>query len=78
LKDYYAVLGIAPDSDEVVVRAAYKALMLKYHPDTSSVAGAGARAAAINEAFNVLGDPRRRASYDSERAASAAAGRTKN
>jgi curved DNA-binding protein CbpA len=74
MKDYYAVLGIAPGSDEVVVRAAYKALMLKYHPDTSKASGASAKAAAINEAFSVLGDSQRRASYDAIRAARAPSG----
>jgi curved DNA-binding protein CbpA len=62
--DYYAVLGVSPVSDDVVIRAAFKALMLKYHPDTNKSADATHRAAAINEAFGVLGDPQRRAAYD--------------
>ncbi|UYY59869.1 J domain-containing protein [Sphingomonas sp. S2-65] len=66
--DYYAVLGVSPMSDEVVIRAAFKALMLKYHPDTNKNADATQRAAAINEAFGVLGDSQRRAAYDASRA----------
>ncbi|WP_242152570.1 J domain-containing protein [Sphingomonas sp. BAUL-RG-20F-R05-02] len=65
--DYYAVLGVSAASDEVVIRAAFKALMLKYHPDTNRSPDATARAAAINEAFSVLGDPERRAAYDASR-----------
>lgn len=66
--DYYAVLGVSSTSDDVVIRAAFKALMLKYHPDTNRGADATQRAAAINEAFSVLGDPQRRAAYDASRA----------
>ncbi len=62
--NYYAVLGVSPVSDDVVIRAAFKALMLKYHPDTNKSADATQRAAEINEAFSVLGDPQRRATYD--------------
>lgn len=66
--DYYAVLGVSGTSDDVVIRAAYKALMLKYHPDTNKSLDATVRAAAINEAFAVLGNAERRAAYDASRA----------
>lgn len=52
--DYYAVLGLSPVSDDVVIRAAFKALMLKYHPDTNKSADATQRAAAINGACRLL------------------------
>lgn len=65
--DHYATLGIAPTSDDVVVRAAFKALMLKYHPDTNTSADAHARAAKINAAYEVLRDPKSRADYDAKR-----------
>ncbi|WP_103965400.1 J domain-containing protein [Nitrosomonas ureae] len=32
-KDYYAILGVTPLADNVVIRAAYKALAQRYHPD---------------------------------------------
>jgi curved DNA-binding protein CbpA len=32
-KDYYAILGLTPSAEEVVIRAAYKALAQRYHPD---------------------------------------------
>lgn len=67
--DYYAVLGIAPESDEVVVQASYKALMRKYHPDTNKDPAATARATAINQAYAVLSDPVARANYDFHRQA---------
>lgn len=63
-KNFYSVLGISVDSDDVVVRAAYKALMLKFHPDTNNNANATKRAAEINEAFQILGNASRRSAYD--------------
>lgn len=65
--DYYAVLGVAPTSDDVVIRAAYRALILKYHPDTNTDARSTLKAAQINDAFKVLSDARKRAEYDSRR-----------
>ena len=65
-KDYYASLGLTPSADAVVIRAAYKALAQRYHPDKSGVgqAQASARMAEINEAYSVLSDPGKRAEYD--------------
>jgi curved DNA-binding protein CbpA len=62
----YAVLNVAPDADPAVIEAAYKALMKKYHPDRLGGAHTGdeRRAAEINEAFQILRDPNRRAHYD--------------
>ena len=67
--DYYAALGLSPTSEDVVIRAAYKALMRRYHPDGNPSADAAARTRAINAAYAVLGDPDRRAEYDQSRAA---------
>lgn len=61
---YYAILNVAPTSDEVVIRAAYKALMRKFHPDTNKSADATKRAAAINQAYAILSDPVKRSAYD--------------
>jgi curved DNA-binding protein CbpA len=84
-KSLYAVLNVAPDADPAVIEAAYKALIKKYHPDMLAGAPGGdlRRAAEINEAFQVLRDPDRRARYDQDerarqdafrRAAAAASG----
>lgn len=62
--DHYAVLGLTPSADDVVVRAAWKALLRKHHPDANPDDPSGARAREINEAFAVLGKPEARASYD--------------
>ena len=68
--DYYAVLGVSPDADEAVVRAAWKALLRKYHPDTAQgVPDAAERTRAFNAAWAVLGNNNSRIAYDLQRAA---------
>jgi hypothetical protein len=63
-RSYYDVLNVAPDAELVVIEAAYRALMKKYHPDQGKAEAGGASAAEINEAFALLRDPERRADYD--------------
>ena len=65
--DYYAVLGLSPQADDVVIHAAWKALLRKHHPDTNASDHAAARAREINEAFAFLGKPDSRADYDRTR-----------
>lgn len=76
-KDYYGILGVLPDAEEIVVRAAYRALAQRYHPDRSPRASAdeaNARMAEINEAYVVLADHRLRETYDEQRRARGSAG----
>ncbi len=70
-KSLYAVLNVSPNADPAVIEAAYKALMKKYHPDilVGAPSGDQQKAAEINEAFQVLRDPERRARYDSDQRA---------
>jgi hypothetical protein len=64
-RTHYQILNVAPDAEPVVIEAAYRALMKKYHPDHSAPAGAGGPSAAeINRAFSTLRDAERRADYD--------------
>ena len=65
--DHYATLGVAPTSEDVVIRAAYLALMQRYHPDRNPSPEAAARVRAITAAYAVLGDWDRRTEYDSTR-----------
>ena len=69
--DLYKVLGVSSDAEAAVVRAAYLALVRKYHPDGKDDGEARAtaeqRTKAINAAFSVLGDAERRAAYDARR-----------
>ncbi len=64
----YALLNVLPDADPVVIEAAYKALMKRHHPDIHPAdASAGGRTAAeLNQAYQTLRDPDRRAAYDAD------------
>ncbi len=55
--DLYVVLGILPDAEDVVIKAAYRALAQRYHPDrwVGDAAEAHQRMTRINEAYEVLG-----------------------
>jgi hypothetical protein len=67
--DYYAVLGVHPGAEDVVIRAAYKALAQRYHPDRfpGSKDEAHRRMSQISKAYEVLADPVRRPKYDRRR-----------
>jgi curved DNA-binding protein CbpA len=63
-RSLYDVLNVAPEAEPVVVEAAYKALIKKYHPDQVVEAPVSKDATSINEAFAILKDPAKRADYD--------------
>ena len=63
-KDYYAILGVLPFAEDLVIRAAYKALATRYHPDRNDSAQATAYMQEINEAYSILSDSKKRQEYD--------------
>jgi hypothetical protein len=65
--DYYAVLGVSPTSEDIVIQGAYRALMRRYHPDKNPSEAARKRTVEINAAYAVLGDEAKRAAYDVRR-----------
>jgi curved DNA-binding protein len=67
-KDYYETLGVEPTAGEAELKAAYRRLARKYHPDVSKEEGAEAQFKAVNEAYEVLRDKDKRAEYDRLRA----------
>ncbi|HYG06829.1 MAG TPA: DnaJ C-terminal domain-containing protein [Stenotrophomonas sp.] len=67
-KDYYATLGVEPSAGEAEIKTAYRRLARKYHPDVSKEAGAEDKFKAVNEAYEALRDPQKRAAYDQLRA----------
>jgi hypothetical protein len=66
-EDYYALLRVSPDAEAAVIRAAYRALMRRHHPDVNASHDAAAQAKAINEAYACLRDADKRAAYDWQR-----------
>jgi curved DNA-binding protein len=63
-KDYYAKLGVDPAAAADDIKRAYRKLARKYHPDVSKEPQAEARFKEVAEAYEVLGDPEKRAAYD--------------
>ena len=62
--DLYARLGVASDASAAEIKASYRRLALKHHPDKSSDPHAKERFQAIATAFAVLSDPAKRGAYD--------------
>jgi len=60
---YYALLGVQPGSSPETIKRAYRELAKKYHPDARD-GGSSSQFRAINEAYVILIDPKRRADYD--------------
>ncbi len=68
-KNYYAILGVLPSAEPVVIRAAYRALALRYHPDTwvGDQTHAERKMRELNEAYEVLSNEASRRQYDGSR-----------
>lgn len=64
--DFYQVLGVLPDAEQIVITAAYRALASRYHPDrwAGDTTEATRRMSEINSAYDAVGTPEKRASYD--------------
>lgn len=70
MKDYYAILGVVPVAEDIVIKAAYKALAQRYHPDRNlGSSEAATKMSEINEAFNILSDTAQRKAYNKARGA---------
>lgn len=64
-RDFYDILGVKRDATEKEIKAAYRRLARKYHPDVNpGDKSAEARFKEINRAYEVLSDPEKRAKYD--------------
>lgn len=75
-KDYYAILGVLPSAEDFVIRAVYRALSQRYHPDRYSGPheDANLRMSELNEAYAILSVPARRKEYDDLRGSNTQAG----
>lgn len=66
-QDYYAVLGVARDADELAIKSAYKKAARANHPDRNpGEPDAARRFREARKAYDILGDPQQRAAYDRE------------
>ena len=63
-RDYYKILGVAKGSSQEEIRSKFRRLALEYHPDRNKEPDAQDKFKEINEAYQVLSDPNKRAEYD--------------
>ena len=62
--DYYEILGVSFDASDDEIRRAYRRVAMDWHPDRNKDPNAPRTMRLINEAWDVLGKPERRAEYD--------------
>jgi curved DNA-binding protein len=63
-KDYYKILGVPRDASAEDIKRAFRKLARTYHPDKNKAKNAEDKFKEINEANEVLGDPKKRQAYD--------------
>jgi molecular chaperone DnaJ len=63
-RDYYDILGVERGASDVDIKRAFRNQARTYHPDVNKAVDAEARFKEINEAYEILGDPQKRAAYD--------------
>lgn len=64
MKDYYGILGVPRSAHIADIKRAYRRLAIQYHPDKNPDPSAEAIFKEINEAYDVLGDPEKKSTYD--------------
>lgn len=63
-RDFYEVLGVSKTATAADIKSAYRKLALKFHPDRNKEAGAETKFKEINEAYQILSDPKKKQTYD--------------
>jgi len=63
-KDYYEILGVSKEANADEIKSAYRRLAKKYHPDLNKTPEAAEKFKETNEAYEVLGDDKKRSNYD--------------
>jgi molecular chaperone DnaJ len=64
VSEFYTLLGVARDASDADIKKAYRKLAMEFHPDRNPAPEAEAKFKEITEAYEVLRDPQKRATYD--------------
>eukprot|EP00937_MAST-01D_sp_MAST-1D-sp2_P001666 g1666.t1 len=67
LPDHYRTLGVDEDANAAVIKARFRELAKLHHPDTGGARADADRFKAVSEAYETLGNVKKRALYDDER-----------
>ncbi len=65
-KTYYQILQVDPDADTEIISVVYRRLAQRYHPDRDPSPVARTKMLELNQAWEALQDPSRRAAYDAD------------
>ncbi len=64
MENLYHVLGVSPNATTDEIKKAYRSLAMRHHPDRNEHPGAANRFNAIQKAYELLSDPKKRADYN--------------
>lgn len=64
MKDFYQILGVSRSASEAEIKKAYRRLAKQFHPDVNKNKGSEEKFKEISEAYNVLGDQKKKKEYD--------------
>jgi molecular chaperone DnaJ len=67
IHDHYSILQVSPSATQAEIKQAYRRLAKLFHPDTNQEGASHEKIARVNAAYEVLGDPQNRQTYDRQR-----------
>jgi len=63
-RDYYDILGVSKTASDAEIKSAYRKMAMQWHPDRNKSTDAEEKFKEINEAYQILSDPKKKTTYD--------------